>query len=188
MRIYTKTGDQGQTGLVGGDRVAKDDIRVEAYGEVDELNGAVGLARADCQDKDLDSTLGFVQQVLFELGAELATPPEKRKRSSGIVASDIARLEKVMDAADDELEPLKTFIMPGGNRLAAHLHLARSICRRAERRAVQLKRNDAALAEEPLIFLNRLSDCLFIMARLACHRSGDPEVLWEPRPVVEEAP
>ena len=185
MRIYTKTGDQGQTGLVGGTRVAKDDVRVEAYGEVDELNGAIGLARADCEDAGLDATLGFVQLILFELGAELATPPEKRKRSSGILAADIIRLEAVMDAAEEELTPLKTFILPGGNRLAASLHLARSICRRAERRAVQLKRVDDALADEPLIFLNRLSDCLFVMARLACHRSGDPEVLWEPRPPVE---
>ena len=187
MRIYTKTGDQGETGLVGGTRVAKDDVRVEAYGEVDELNGALGLARANCEDTQLDEILGFVQLILFELGAELATPAESRKRSSGILAADITRLEAFMDAGDEELPPLKTFILPGGNRLAASLHLARSICRRAERRAVHLKKVDKEVADEPLIFLNRLSDCLFIMARLACHRVGAPEVLWEPRPVAEES-
>ena len=181
MRIYTKTGDRGETGLVGGARVAKDDVRVEAYGEVDELNGAIGLARAECSDSEIDGTLGFVHIVLFELGAELATPPEGRKRSSGIIGEDIERLERVMDAADAELEPLKTFVLPGGTKLAANLHLARSVCRRAERRAVQLKRIDSQLAEEPLIFLNRLSDCLFVLARLSCHREGAPEVLWEPR-------
>ena len=188
MKIYTKTGDQGETGLVGGSRVAKDDIRVEAYGEVDELNGAIGLARAQCQDEGLDSTLGFVQQLLFELGAELATPPDGRKRSSGILAADITRLEEVMDAADGELEPLKAFILPGGNKVAATLHLACSICRRAERRVVQLKRLDAQLAEQPLVFLNRLSDCLFVMARLACHRAGSPEVPWQPRVAQGETP
>ena len=178
MRIYTKTGDAGETGLVGGTRVSKDHVRVEAYGDVDELNAVIGQARSLGSDPELDNFLAFTQSVLFELGAELATPSGKDQKSSGIREDDIARVEKIIDKLQDELPPLKSFILPGGTPFAASLHLARTVCRRAERHAVMVVHAGEQVADEPLIFLNRLSDALFVLARIACHRAGESDVPW----------
>ena len=181
MRIYTKTGDAGETGLVGGSRVTKDHVRVEAYGDVDELNAVIGQARSLGSDPELDDFLAFSQSVLFELGAELATPSGGKQRSSGICQDDIARVETVIDKLEEELPPLKSFILPGGTQFAASLHLARTVCRRAERHAVMVVHAGEEVAEEPLVFLNRLSDALFVLARVACLRAGEPDVAWTAR-------
>lgn len=186
-RIYTKTGDDGETGLFGGRRVGKDDIRVETYGTVDELNAQLGMARAIIGGKgelmELDDAIGAIQSLLFELGAELATPPEREKRpSQGIVDTDIATLERAIDEAEERLPPLKSFILPGGTQVAAVLHSARNVCRRAERCCVRLRRDDPATSPLTVMFLNRLSDLLFVYARLANHLSGTPDIEWSPRP------
>ena len=181
MRIYTKTGDTGETGLVGGSRVSKDHVRVEAYGDVDELNAVIGQARSLGSDPELDEFLSFSQSVLFELGAELATPSGGKQRSSGIREEDIDRVEKIIDKLQAELPPLKSFILPGGTPLAASLHLARTVCRRAERHAVMVVHAGEEVAQEPLMFLNRLSDALFVLARIACHRAGEADVAWTAR-------
>ena len=178
MRIYTKTGDAGETGLVGGSRVSKDHVRVEAYGDVDELNAVIGQARSSGSDPELDEFLAFSQSVLFELGAELATPTGGKQRSSGICQKDIEQAEAIIDKLQAELTPLKTFILPGGTPFAASLHLARTVCRRAERKAIMVVHAGEEVAQEPLIFLNRLSDALFVLARIACHRAGEPDVPW----------
>lgn len=178
MKIYTKTGDKGETGLFAGGRVPKDDARVEAYGCVDELNAVIGLARAAGPDAELDSALGRIAAELFSLGADLATPLDAN--ASWVVRMDeapIARLEAEIDRFETELAPLRHFILPGGSPAGAALHLARTVCRRAERRTVSLTRtttiNDAALR-----YLNRLSDWLFVAARLANHRAGRTEEPW----------
>jgi cob(I)alamin adenosyltransferase len=181
VKIYTKTGDRGDTGLFGGPRVRKSDHRVEAYGEVDELNAAIGAARALVEDPEIDGELGKIQAELFCVGAELATPHDAKARSAipPVDPAWTARLERAMDAWDVELPRLTRFVLPGGTRTAAALHLARTVCRRAERRAVLL----AAGAEvEPalLAYLNRLSDFLFVAARLANHRARREELLWDP--------
>ena len=178
MKIYTKTGDQGETGLFAGGRVAKDDLRVEAYGAVDELNAVIGLVRAGPVDAAIDAALHRIASELFALGADLATPLDAG--AAWVVRVDeamIARLEAEIDRYEEELEPLKRFILPGGSPAGAALHLARTVCRRAERRTVTLAHgtpiNDAALR-----YLNRLSDWLFVAARLANKRAGQPEESW----------
>ena len=153
MRIYTKTGDAGETGLVGGSWVAKDHVRVEAYGDVDELNAAIGYARTLGEDRELDELLFFMQSALFELGAELATPSGGKQRSSGVNQADIHRLETTIDKLDEELPALRSFILPGGTPFAAALHLARTVCRRAERRVIQMTHAGEEVAVEPLVFL-----------------------------------
>ncbi len=182
MKIYTKTGDAGETGLIGGPRVAKDDLRVEAYGAVDELNALLGVARARCPDVEVDRLLADAQAQLFTVGAELATPGGARARAAvpPVEPAWIAALEAAIDRFDAELPPLRHFVLPGGSTLAADLHLARAVCRRAERRVVALAATveiDAAA----LVYLNRLSDFLFVAARIANHRAGVPEILWDPR-------
>ncbi|HZZ85462.1 MAG TPA: cob(I)yrinic acid a,c-diamide adenosyltransferase [Anaeromyxobacteraceae bacterium] len=183
MKIYTKTGDAGETGLFGGPRVGKDDPRVEAYGAVDELNAALGAARATSAgaDLELDRLLGAVQHRLFTVGAELATPAgAKAHRVVPAVDPEwAAELERSIDALERELPALRQFILPGGAPFAAALHLARCICRRAERRAVALSRREQV---EPavLVYLNRLSDWLFVAARAANHRAGAAEEPWSP--------
>ena len=181
MRIYTRTGDEGSTGLFGGGRVSKDDPRVEAYGDVDELNAVIGLALATSPLPRIDDVLAPIQHDLFALGALLATPDADKMRDhlskARIDAARIAELEAAIDAGESELEPLRAFIMPGGTPKAATLHVARTVCRRAERRVVALNR------AEPLpplvgIYLNRLSDLLFVLARVATHRAGASEVTW----------
>jgi cob(I)alamin adenosyltransferase len=183
MKIYTKTGDAGETGLFGGPRVPKDDARVEAYGAVDELNAALGMARARPALPELEPLLATIQARLFTLGAELATPPGAKAHSvvPPLTAAFSTDLEAAIDRFEAELPPLRQFILPGGSLLACDLHLARAICRRAERRAVALDRA-AALDPQALAFLNRLSDFLFVAARLANHRAGTKETPWDPHP------
>jgi len=181
MRIYTKTGDCGETGLVGGSRVSKDHVRVEAYGDVDELNAVIGQARSLGSDPELDDFLNFTQLVLFELGAELATPSGGEQRSSGIRPEDISRLETMIDKLEEGLPPLKSFILPGGTAFASSLHLARTVCRRAERHTVMVVHAGEEVSEQLLVFLNRLSDALFVLARTACLRAGESDVAWTAR-------
>ncbi len=182
MKIYTKTGDGGETGLFGGPRVKKDDPRVEAYGEVDELNAAVGAARALVEDPEIDLQLAKIQEELFCVGAELATPHGAKARSAipPVDAAWAARLEAAIDAWDRELPALTRFVLPGGTRTAAALHLARTVCRRAERRAVALA-GEVEIDGTVLAYLNRLSDFLFVAARVANHRAGKEEPLWDPK-------
>jgi len=184
MKIYTRTGDQGETGLFGGGRVAKDDLRVQAYGSVDEANAALGVARAALRRQGgaaaaLDEDLEALQGALFDLGADLATPLDARARQAlrPVAAADVEALERRIDALDDELEPLGTFILPGGSDAAAALHVARSVARRAERDTVALARV-AEVNPEALRYLNRLSDLLFTLARAVNARSGVPDAGW----------
>jgi cob(I)alamin adenosyltransferase len=179
MKIYTKTGDRGDTGLFGGGRVSKACARVDAYGEVDELNSVIGLARSEPFDREVDALLEQVQSRLFDLGAELATSPDSKvELGIALVSEDeVVRLEQAIDRAETELAPLKTFILPGGSRAAAALHLARTVCRRAERKLVALSESETIRAE-CLRYLNRLSDTLFVLARLANHRAGVADQPW----------
>lgn len=181
LKIYTKTGDAGTTGLFGGGRVAKDDPRVEAYGDVDELNAAIGLACAIDPLPRIDDVLGPVQRDLFGIGALLATPDLDRMHEQlGKARLDDARLAELEQAIDDcetELEPLRAFILPGGTPKSAALHVARTVCRRAERRVIHL-RHDVELPGMVVVYLNRLSDLLFVLARLANRRAGTAEPTW----------
>ena len=181
LKIYTKTGDRGDTGLFGGGRVEKSDPRVEAYGEVDELNAVIGMARAVEMMPRIDEVLVPVQRDLFSIGALLATPdPEKMKQQLAKARIDddrIAQLERAIDDGEHELEPLKSFILPGGTPKAAALHVARTVCRRAERRVVSLAR-EVDMPPLVVIYLNRLSDLLFVLARVANRRAGAGEVTW----------
>jgi cob(I)alamin adenosyltransferase len=181
-RIYTKTGDGGSTRLATGESVSKASARVEAYGGVDELNAVLGLARLETADDDvLDPMLGRIQNDLFDLGADLATPArDKGPEPLRIVASQTERLEREIDALNASLEPLTSFILPGGSRAAARLHHARTVCRRAERAAVAFVEAEATdVHTEAIRYLNRLSDLLFVAARWANAR-GRADVLWAP--------
>lgn len=168
-RVYTRTGDQGQTSLVGGARVSKASLRVDAYGDVDELNCVIGVARARANDKEIDEVLGLIQNDLFTLGADLASPSEIDVPR--IDESFVTKLEGFADRFLAELEPLKEFILPGGPEAGAVLHLARTVARRAERRVVALSET-GQLNPETIVYLNRLSDLLFILARVVNHRAG----------------
>ena len=177
VHIYTGGGDRGETGLFGGGRVSKDDPRVEAYGAVDELNACLGVARAAGLPADLDDMTERLQEQLFELGADLATPPDSKARADRVVrigADSAGALETLIDSCQERLAPLETFILPGGGPGGAALHLARTVCRRAERRVVEL----GDLSTVP--YLNRLSDLLFVMARLANALAGCKERAWLP--------
>jgi len=181
MKIYTRTGDDGSTGLLGPGRVSKSDPRVEAYGSVDELNASLGAARALDRERWLDADLGAIQAQLFQLGAELATvAPEALAKLERLADADIATLERAIDRLDQDLAPLTSFVLPGGTPLAAELHRARTVCRRAERRLTSLA---AAQAVEPRLvaYLNRLADLLFVMARWCNARAGVPETAWRGR-------
>lgn len=183
QRVYTRTGDDGQTGLFGGPRVAKDDPRLEAYGTVDELNSCVGVASSALPHEDLRAWLQVVQSDLFDIGGELATPAIEERIRKGqptgprVSDEDVAKLEGWIDQMDTELEPLARFILPGGTPASAHLHVARTVCRRAERRVLTFSR-DAEVASTVVRYLNRLSDCLFTMARVANARAGVAEPEW----------
>lgn len=189
-RVYTRTGDGGTTGLVGGRRVAKDSLRVESYGAVDELNSWVGLARAQVGESMLNEEqrrmvgrlLEEIQQRLFDLGAELATPP-KRLHAGGprIGKHDITGLEQTMDRLQKEFTPLSSFLLPGGGTLTAALHVCRTVCRRAERRVVKLNRREP-VDRPSVIYLNRLSDVFFVLARWTGRQLGEPELLWSNEP------
>lgn len=182
MKIYTKSGDRGETGLFGGGRVRKSDARVEAYGEVDEACAALGVARAALSDPELVAEVARVQDELFCVGAELASPHGVKARAAvpPIEPRWAERLEQAMDRWDRELPVLHQFVLPGGDRGAAALHLARAVCRRAERRVVALA-SQAELDPAVLVYLNRLSDFLFVAARVANLRAGQPELHWDPR-------
>jgi cob(I)alamin adenosyltransferase len=181
-RIYTRTGDRGETGLATGERRSKSDLRVEAIGTVDELNAVLGLARLHA-DGATDASLARIQNELFDLGAELATPetgePLPYERLT-VTAAQVERLEAEIDAMNERLEPLRSFVLPAGSPLATHLHLARTVARRAERLAVALAaRENEIVADTALAYLNRLSDHLFVAARIA-NEDGRADVLWVP--------
>lgn len=179
MKIYTKTGDMGSTGLFGGPRVLKDDDRIEAYGTVDELNAALGMTRAAGLPPDIEALVSQIQSELFSIGAELATPDPDAHQVRLIGLTHVGRLEREIDAFESTLEPLRHFILPAGTATAASLHLARAICRRAERRVVTLvRRHEASVSEEVLVYLNRLGDLLFVLSRVANARGGIDEVKW----------
>jgi len=181
-KIYTRTGDKGTTGLANGERRAKSDLRVEAYGCVDETNACIGLARLHA-DARLDAMLASIQNDLFDLGADLATPPSDTPleyEPLRIAASQVQRLEAEIDALNVDLEPLTSFVLPGGSAASAYLHLARTVCRRAERITVSLAANEAEkISGEALQYLNRLSDFLFVAGRVA-NGNGKDDVLWVP--------
>jgi len=180
-KIYTRRGDDGSTGLFGGPRVHKDDLRVAAYGDVDELNSALGVAREELPEGDLRALADALQSELFTLGAQLATPDASAapKEIPRIVPEQVARLEGEIDRLTGELPPMKNFILPGGSRAGAALHFCRTICRRAERKMVELARS-SPVPPEALAYVNRLSDLLFVMARAANLRSGGREIPWVP--------
>lgn len=181
MKIYTRTGDDGTTGLIGGDRVRKSDPRLECYGTTDELNAAIGLVRVIAPDW-LSTVLEPVQNDLFVVGAHLAAPendPTAQKHLPVMDDTMIARLEMQIDSAEAEVPAMRYFILPGGTELAARLHLARTICRRAERQIVQFSW-DRPVHPTILTYMNRLSDWLFVQARLANHLAGVPDVPWKP--------
>ena len=179
MKIYTKTGDGGETALVDGSRVGKDHARVAAFGDVDELNAGLGVARVHA-GPDLSQLLDGVQRDLFAIGAQIADPRAQvaaRKEKAALAAGRIVDLEKAIDAREAQMAPLTSFILPGGTALAAALHVARTVCRRAERSVLAAGRTDSV---DPLIlaYLNRLSDLLFVLARHANHAAGQPEAKW----------
>jgi cob(I)alamin adenosyltransferase len=183
-RVYTRTGDAGETGLAGGQRVAKDSPRIEAYGTVDELNSFMGLARDSAAHDEavvaLVAILLRVQHELFNLGSILATLPEDvHPRQARITDAEIVQLESEMDQMNAELPSLRSFVLPGGSRLNAELHVCRTVCRRAERAVVTMGRQEQ-VPPEAARYLNRLSDAFFVWSRWASHRSGTPETLWSP--------
>lgn len=186
-RIYTRTGDRGATHLVGGREIAKDAPRLEAYGAVDEANATVGIVRAEIARHAarealgaLDASLVRVQQELFNLGSDLATLAEDRYDGQPVIESrHVDTLEHEMDALNEGLSDLKSFVLPGGGPVSAALHLARTVCRRAERAAVRLAKQEQVSADA-IIYLNRLSDALFVWSREAARITGEPEPLWEP--------
>lgn len=177
MKIYTKTGDKGETGLFGSDRVSKDSKRIEAYGTVDELSSVLGVVRSMNPAKEVDGILETVQAHLFVLGADLATPNESGSSVPRLGPSNITGLEHHIDALEQKLKPLKNFIFPGGSQIGAMLHFARTVCRRAERRVVKLSKKED-VGEQPLIYLNRLADLLFVLARYANQLEDREEHRW----------
>lgn len=179
MKIYTKTGDAGDTGVLGAGRLRKDDPRIEAYGTVDELNAALGTARAAGMDPSEDALAARLQEELFILGAALADPKPGGPFHDRITPAHVEALEKAIDERQEELPPQRHFVLPAGTPAAAGLHLARTVCRRAERLVVGLANlPDERVPADLLIYLNRLSDLLFVMARTANHRAGVPDVPW----------
>jgi cob(I)alamin adenosyltransferase len=187
-RVYTRTGDKGETGLAGGQRVAKDSLRIEAYGTVDELNATIGVARATVQESiqghakvaELDAILKRVQHELFNVGSILATLKEDvHPRQARITQAEITQLETEIDRMNAGLPALRSFVLPGGCRLNAELHVCRTVCRRAERVCVALAREER-VDGETIQYLNRLSDALFVWSRWASYTLGVPEILWEP--------
>jgi cob(I)alamin adenosyltransferase len=186
-KVYTRTGDKGETALVGGKRVPKDSPRIDAYGTIDELNSIVGLARVFNEEsldageahQFLDGVLCQIQDELFDLGSELATPPKFFKEGMYRVSeSEIDRIEKSIDRCQKDLEPLKSFILPGGGRIGAYLHQCRTVCRRAEREILRLSRSEE-INDYALKYVNRLSDLFFVLSRWIAKQTGEPEYLWQ---------
>jgi cob(I)alamin adenosyltransferase len=177
-RIYTRTGDKGETGLVGGTRVPKDSLRVDAYGSVDELNSVLGIARAFLNDRELDDLLAELQKDLFVVGADLASTSDHQQRNvPRITVEKISTMETTIDKFETELSPLKAFILPGGGVVGSLLHNARTVARRAERRVVTLSKAEA-INEQMVPYMNRLSDLLFVMARVANRRENKGDIEW----------
>lgn len=181
MKIYTKTGDKGKTSLFGGKRVAKNDLRINAYGTVDELNSMLGIVLTEKVDSKTRDILSNLQQSLFIVGGELATPKDVKSSASQIISNEeIELLEKWIDELDSKLSPLKNFILPGGSKSASQLHFARTVCRRAERNIIEIEESEN-INENIVIYINRLSDLLFIIARFENHISSTPEIEWNTR-------
>lgn len=179
MKIYTKTGDKGETSLVSGERVTKDHLRIEAYGTVDELNAALGLMRDSAADDKMNALVEEVQSLLFTIGSHLSATAKNKIALPEIGEANIEELERAMDEMDAQLEPLKNFILPGGDPSASFAHLARTICRRAERRVVSLMEHEE-IDSVILRYLNRLSDFLFTLARHYTKKHGGRETPWRP--------
>lgn len=187
-RVYTRRGDTGQTSLAGGQRIAKNDLRIEAYGTVDELNSFIGLARQSSHElPELDAILRRVQHELFNLGSILATLPEDvHPHQARITDAESAQLEREIDRMNEDLPKLRSFVLPGGSRLNAELHICRTVCRRAERICVSLAA--VAAVDAPILkYLNRLGDAFFVWSRWASHRMGTPETLWDPNQTASQA-
>ncbi|MFZ1703510.1 MAG: cob(I)yrinic acid a,c-diamide adenosyltransferase [Saprospiraceae bacterium] len=178
MKIYTKTGDKGSTGLFGGKRISKDDIRIEAYGTIDELNSFIGLLNSTVDIKEYNTLLFEIQNRLFDMGSHLASDPDKNPLPSNIDDADIQELEIAMDNMENVLPELRNFILPGGSGEVSIAQVCRTICRRAERRVVTLTRL-TSLDEKVVQYLNRLSDFFFVFARYLGHQKGIPEVIWK---------
>ncbi|MGB5530230.1 MAG: cob(I)yrinic acid a,c-diamide adenosyltransferase [Ignavibacteriaceae bacterium] len=182
MKIYTKTGDKGETGLFGGERVSKDSLRISAYGTVDELNSFIGLAITEVKDEGIKKNLLKIQNQLFVVGSDLATPEDEKTKKLNIQrtpASFYTDIERMIDDYEEQLDELRNFILPGGSKGAAILHICRTICRRAEREVVALK-NSVTICENIIIFLNRLSDLLFVLSRFENKVSNHPDTKWLP--------
>ena len=186
-RVYTRMGDKGETALVGGKRVPKDSPRIEAYGTIDELNSIVGLARAFNDEKlnvsdayrFLDVALRQIQDELFDLGSELATPEDAVYEGMYRIGErEVKKIEQLIDECQKELEPLKSFVLPGGGKIGAYLHQCRTVCRRAEREILRLSRVEE-LSEWPLKYVNRLSDLFFVLSRWISKQTGETEYLWQ---------
>jgi cob(I)alamin adenosyltransferase len=180
-RVYTRGGDTGETSLASGQRVPKDSLRIESFGTVDELNAVLGIARVAGRGKSarLDEILGRLQHELFDLGADLATlPKDRHPRQAVIEERHVARLEALIDELNDGLPELRSFVLPGGGMAGAYLHQARTVCRRAERVVTALAREEE-IGPQSLVYLNRLSDFLFVLSRWAAREEGEPEVLWQ---------
>lgn len=178
MKIYTKSGDKGQTSLFGGKRLDKDHLRIEAYGTVDELNAFTGVLHDQCPYPEIRETLLNIQSLLFNLGSVLATDPDQDFSLPGIKPIHVEDLEKKMDAMDAELPRLQNFILPSGHAMVSAAHVCRTVCRRAERRLVTLS-HESTLDEVNLIYLNRLSDYFFVLARFLGHKAGVTEIIWK---------
>lgn len=181
FRIYTKTGDHGETALFGGKRVPKSHLRVDAYGTVDELNSFIGLLRDATQDRHVQSLLETVQHRLFTVGAHLASDPAKKLPKPDLLPTDISLLEADIDAMDKLLPPLRHFILPGGHTTVSTCHICRTVCRRAERLVVALDQSGEPVEETVLQYLNRLSDWFFMLARKLAHDLNAPELIWQQR-------
>jgi len=182
MKIYTKTGDKGETGLFGGERVSKDSLRISAYGTIDELNSFIGLAITESKDEGVKKNLRKIQNQLFVVGSDLATPENEKSNKLNIKRtppSFYTDIENMIDEYDAQLEELRNFILPGGSKSAALLHVCRTVCRRAEREVVALK-NSVTIGENIIIFLNRLSDLFFVLSRFENKVSNHPDIIWNP--------
>lgn len=183
LKIYTKTGDKGTTSLIGGTKVSKSHLRIEAYGTIDELNSYIGLCRDLAQDENSRNILKEIQDRLFTIGSSLACDPEKEPRMKipELKEEDITLLEKEIDRMNESIPPMKNFILPGGHITVSHLHIARCICRRAERCCVKLESEKEGIVPIVIKYLNRLSDYLFVLARYTAHELKAEEITWKPR-------
>lgn len=183
MKIYTKTGDKGETGLFGGERVSKDSPRISAYGTIDELNSFIGYAITEVKDKSVKENLAKIQNLLFTVGADLATPDNDKNKKLNIQRtpeSYYKKIEMMIDEYDSQLEELRNFILPGGSKSSALLHVCRTVCRRAEREVVALKKT-VTIGDNIIIFLNRLSDLFFVLSRFENKVSKHPDIIWDPK-------